>query len=132
MFYIAEGPPSDRQAIRAYYPVLADMAIIDDVICLGERVVIPASLRQTYLNALHAAHQILPPPGTSALLATATPPHKQQYHQQCQNSQSIPSSTFVLISSITKVQHTWCWSIATLAGPSSLQPPTAPRDWPTP
>ncbi len=37
MFYIAEGPPSDRQAlpatIQAYYPVLADMAIIDDVIC---------------------------------------------------------------------------------------------------
>ena len=71
MFYIAEGPPSDRQAlpatIPAYYLVLANMAIIDDVICLGERVVIPASLRQTCLNALHAAHQ-----GTTGMTARAT------------------------------------------------------------
>ena len=71
MFYIAEGPPSDRQAlpatIRAYYPVLENMAITDDVICLGERVVIPASLCQTCLNALHAAHQ-----GTTGMTARAT------------------------------------------------------------
>ena len=43
------------------------MAIIDDVICLGERVIIPASLRQTCLNALHAAHQ-----GTTGMTARAT------------------------------------------------------------
>ena len=61
MFCIEEGTPTDRPSlpasIQSYSTVLGDLSIVDDVICMGERIVIPLSLRPTCLEALHAAHQ---------------------------------------------------------------------------
>ena len=61
MFCIEEGTPTDRSSlpasIQSYSTVLGDLSIVDDVICMGERIVIPLSLRPTCLEALHAAHQ---------------------------------------------------------------------------
>ena len=64
---IEDGPPEARHhlpaPIRDYFPFMDN---VDGVICKGERIVIPSSLRQTCLTALHAAHQ-----GTSSMSARA-------------------------------------------------------------
>ena len=61
MFCIEEGITTDRSSIpasvQAYWTVMGSLSIVDDVICMGERIVIPTSLRPTCLEALHAAHQ---------------------------------------------------------------------------
>ena len=51
---------------QAYFNILGDLTIIDDVVCYGDRIVIPQSLRQQCLRALHVAHQ-----GTSGMMARA-------------------------------------------------------------
>ncbi len=70
-FVIEEGPPDKRHmlpaSIREYYPIIQDLTTIDGVLCYGERLIIPSSLRPTCLTALHAAHQ-----GTSSMTARAT------------------------------------------------------------
>ena len=67
---IEDGPPDARHhlpaGIRDYFPFIHDLSSVNGVICRGERIVIPAQLRQTCLNALHAAHQ-----GTSGMTARA-------------------------------------------------------------
>ena len=67
---IEDGPPDARHhlpaGIRDYFPFIHDLSSVNGVICRGERIVIPAKLRQTCLNALHAAHQ-----GTSGMTARA-------------------------------------------------------------
>ena len=61
MAAIEEGPPSAKDllppSIQPYFNILGDLTIIDDVVCYGDRLVIPQSLRQQCLQALHAAHQ---------------------------------------------------------------------------
>jgi hypothetical protein len=70
IFHIEEGPPSSRDmlptSIQAYFPIIGDLTIVDDVVCFGERIVIPTSLRPACLAALHAAHQ-----GISGMTARA-------------------------------------------------------------
>ena len=67
---IEDGPPDARHhlpaGIRDYFPFIHDLSSVDGVICRGKRIVIPTQLRQTCLNALHAAHQ-----GTSGMTARA-------------------------------------------------------------
>ena len=50
MLVIEAGPPTKRNllpvGIQAYFPVITDLTIVDDVVCLGDRLVIPSSLRQ--------------------------------------------------------------------------------------
>ena len=70
-FAIEEGPPDKRHmlpaSIREYYPIIQDLTTIDGVLCYGERLIIPSSLRPTCLATLHGAHQ-----GTSGMTARAT------------------------------------------------------------
>ena len=70
MLVIEAGPPTKRNllpvGIQAYFPVINDLTIVDDVVCLGDRLVIPSSLRQACLATLHIAHQ-----GTSGMTARA-------------------------------------------------------------
>ncbi len=61
MFCFEKGITTDRSSIpasiQAYWTVMGSLSIVDDVICMGDRIVIPTSLRSTCLEALHAAHQ---------------------------------------------------------------------------
>ena len=70
-YYIEEGTPTDKHslppAIRDYHQYLDDLSVVDGVICRGERLIIPTSLRPACLSALHAAHQ-----GTSSMTARAS------------------------------------------------------------
>ena len=70
-YYIEEGTPTDKHslppAIRDYHQYLGDLSVVDGVICRGERLIIPTSLRPACLSALHAAHQ-----GTSSMTARAS------------------------------------------------------------
>ncbi len=67
---IEDGPPARRNqmppSIRDYFPFVETLSNIDGVICRGNRIIIPTSLRPTRLNALHAAHQ-----GVSRMTARA-------------------------------------------------------------
>lgn len=67
---IEEGPPNKRHEMppetRTYFPYRDSLSNIDGVIVYGDRIVIPSNLRQTCLDALHAAHQ-----GTSRMTARA-------------------------------------------------------------
>ena len=58
---IQNGFPSRRQELESelqqYWEHKEQLSIIDDVVVLGERVVIPTSLRAEVLRSLHAAHQ---------------------------------------------------------------------------
>ena len=49
-----------------FFPFRNSLSTVDGVICYGDRLVIPAKLRSTCLDALHAAHQ-----GTSKMTARA-------------------------------------------------------------
>ena len=53
-------------ALRIYHPFREHLSTIDGVILYKDRIVIPPSLRQVCLTALHAAHH-----GTSAMIARA-------------------------------------------------------------
>ena len=65
---IEEGPPDKRHlmppATRDFFPFRDSLSAVDGVLTYGDRIVIPAKLRRTCLDALHAAHQ-----GTSRMTA---------------------------------------------------------------
>ncbi len=70
IFCVEAGISDDKSAlppsVQPYWNVLSDLSVVDDVVCLGERIIIPPPLRQTCLEALHAAHQ-----GVSSMSARA-------------------------------------------------------------
>ena len=43
--------------IKPYNPYQSSMYIVDNVVMLGDRVVVPQALRPSILHLLHAAHQ---------------------------------------------------------------------------
>ena len=67
---IEDGIPGSRedfpQALREFYQFRDDMYTVDGVVMYGGRVVIPLSLREECLIALHAAHG-----GCTAMLSRA-------------------------------------------------------------
>ena len=70
MQVIEEGPPSTKDmlplGIQPYWRIMADLSINNDVVCYGDRIVVPLALRQPCLLALHSAHQ-----GVSGMMARA-------------------------------------------------------------
>ena len=58
---IIDGFPADARkwpsALRPYYPYSASLLIVDGIIMITDRVVIPVQLRSKILSFLHAAHQ---------------------------------------------------------------------------
>ena len=67
---IEQGPPDRRHLMpsstRDFFPFRNSLSTVDGVVTYGDRIVIPAKLRSTCLDALHAAHQ-----GTSRMTARA-------------------------------------------------------------
>jgi hypothetical protein len=67
---IANGFPASRndlkEELRAYWTVRDRLSLMDGLVMMGDRVVIPATHRKPVLNALHAAHQ-----GASSMIARA-------------------------------------------------------------
>ena len=67
---IIQGFPTDSQQLsselKPYFRIASSLYCVDGVILTGHRIIIPKSLRQTILEALHAAHQ-----GVSAMSARA-------------------------------------------------------------
>ena len=67
---IHEGFPSDCRELspelRPYHRISGSLYCSDGVILMGQRIIIPSSLRPSILEALHAAHQ-----GISAMCARA-------------------------------------------------------------
>ena len=55
------GTPSDGRSLppdlRPYLPLFPSLYELDGVLMLTERIVIPSSLRQSFLGILHAVHQ---------------------------------------------------------------------------
>jgi hypothetical protein len=70
VYHIQTGFPDDIRelstALRPYHRYADSLCVVDGVILLGQRIVIPSVLRTPILNALHAAHQ-----GVSAMRARA-------------------------------------------------------------
>ena len=68
--YIANGFPRSKEElpleIRVYWTMKDDLFLIEGVPFKGRKMLIPASLRHTVLEGLHAAHQ-----GVSSMLANA-------------------------------------------------------------
>ena len=68
--FIANGFPKSKDElpieIRSYWSMKDDLYLIQGVPFKGKKMLIPASLRQTVLEGLHAAHQ-----GVSSMLANA-------------------------------------------------------------
>ena len=58
---IVEGFPTDgcllSPQVKPYLRIASSLSCLDGVIIAGNRIVVPASLRRTILEALHAAHQ---------------------------------------------------------------------------
>ena len=67
---IANGFPVSRndlkEELRVYWPVRDRLSLMDGLVMMADRVVIPAIHRKSVLNALHAAHQ-----GASSMIARA-------------------------------------------------------------
>ena len=67
---IEQGFPEDSRdlppELRAYHRLSPSLCVVDGVILMGQRVVIPSVLQGSILSALHAAHQ-----GTSSMQARA-------------------------------------------------------------
>ena len=61
---VEDGFPADKRsldpAMRPYATVQDNLSIIDGVVMLGQRIVVPEALRPDILNSLHAAHQSIP------------------------------------------------------------------------
>ena len=51
------GSDEILQPLRPYLKYLHQMSAIDGVLMMGQRIIIPRSLRSTILESLHAAHQ---------------------------------------------------------------------------
>ncbi|MCW4345270.1 MAG: RNase H-like domain-containing protein, partial [Candidatus Thiodiazotropha endolucinida] len=70
MQFLETGFPDDCRELpadlRPYHRFAASLCVVDGVVLMGQRIVIPPTLRQPILNALHAAHQ-----GVSAMRARA-------------------------------------------------------------
>ena len=70
MLTVQDGFPSQSRELvpdlRPYFRYSDSVSCVDGVILLGERIVIPQSLRQHILSALHSAHQ-----GVSMMVARA-------------------------------------------------------------
>ncbi|XP_013410955.1 uncharacterized protein LOC106174104 [Lingula anatina] len=70
MQYLEKGFPEDCRElpieIRPHHRHAASLCVVDGVILMGQRIVIPGALRTPILNALHAAHQ-----GISAMQSRA-------------------------------------------------------------
>jgi hypothetical protein len=68
--HLETGFPDDARelpaALRPYHRYAASLCVVDGVVLLGHRIVIPPALRMPILNALHAAHQ-----GVSVMRARA-------------------------------------------------------------
>ena len=64
MDLIEEGFPEDKRSLdpslRPYAIVANNLSILDGVIMLGQRIVVPNPLRPAILQSLHAAHQSVP------------------------------------------------------------------------
>ena len=105
MQVIEEGPSSTKDmlplGIQPYWRIMADLSINNDVVCYGDRIVVPLALRQPCLLALHSAHQgvsgmmaransslywpgMTRQPGPTAQSVTAMPPPNQRCHQSRQ------------------------------------------------
>ena len=71
MEIIHEGFPQNCKdmtpELRPYHRVADSLCCVDGVVLMGQRIVIPASLRTNILEALHAAHQ-----GVNSMCARAT------------------------------------------------------------
>ena len=67
---LEEGFPDDCRELplelRPYQRYATSLCVVDGVVLMGQRIVVPPSLRQPILNALHAAHQ-----GVSSMPARA-------------------------------------------------------------
>ena len=67
---IQEGFPNQARDLapdlRPFFRYSDSISLVDGVILLGERIVIPQSLRKHILSALHSAHQ-----GVSMMVARA-------------------------------------------------------------
>lgn len=61
MVLIEEGFLEDKRSLtaelRPYAPIKDGLYIVDGVIMLGSRIVVPPSLRESTLQALYATHQ---------------------------------------------------------------------------
>jgi hypothetical protein len=61
MQYIISGFPEDARMlpahIKPYNPYQSSLYIVDNVVMLGDQVVVPQALRHAVLHLLHAAHQ---------------------------------------------------------------------------
>ena len=70
MNHIISGFPTDCRELavehRPYYRYAASLCVVDGVVLLGQRIVIPPALRGPILDALHSAHQ-----GVSVMRARA-------------------------------------------------------------
>ena len=68
--FLEDGFPDDCRElpadVRPYHRFAASLCVVDGVVLMGQRIVIPPALREPVLNALHAAHQ-----GVSAMCARA-------------------------------------------------------------
>lgn len=47
------------QQIKQYFPFHEHLSVVDGVLLYKDRILIPASLRQEILDALHSAHQVV-------------------------------------------------------------------------
>ncbi len=103
-------------APSAYFLVITDLTIVDDVVCLGDRLVIPSSLRQACLTTLHTAHQRWQPgrkhPYTGQAWQQTSPPQGAvatfatdlTCHPQPQRRRTTRLSTFTQTSSTMKIR----------------------------
>ena len=70
IYHLEAGFPEDCRELpaelRPYHRYAASLCVVDGVVLMGQRIVIPPALRTSILNALHAAHQ-----GVSAMRARA-------------------------------------------------------------
>ena len=125
---IEAGIPDSRNALplplREYYPFRDQLSTADGVAIFKDQIVIPPSLRQDILTALHAAHQGVTSmtsraetsgflPGitsvleTTATTVTAWPPLSQMLLQCPWFTLYTHSSVYVRTFSIIKVVTTW-------------------------
>ena len=67
---VTNGFPTSRndlkEELRVYWTVRDRLSLLNNLIMMGDRIVIPTTHRKPVLNALHAAHQ-----GTSSMMARA-------------------------------------------------------------
>ena len=139
---IESGMPMSRHdlpvKLQEYHQHRDNLHVVDGVIIYRNRIVIPPALRQTCLNALHAAHQsvssmISAPPShpSEQTVGTAIEWHHHspaplRCHSPCQTTRS---SASVRITSRTRVSTTSPSLIDTQTGLLWRGPLEVPTDW---